>query len=580
MAGPPLRKSVAVIGAGPSGLCATKELVQEGHDVICLEREAEIGGLFRFSEDPDKIGVWRSCRLTSSALVTSFSDHRPWGEADPPQHRHWGHAEYVAYLKAYVDEFGLAGRIRLGCEVTAVEPGGDRAWRVSYRGPEGGATETLEVDAVAVCSGLHRKPHIPDLPGLGDFRGRVLHSAYYKDCDGLDARRAVFIGAGESGGEVIDEMSRRFERSYVSLRRGVFVIPRLLNGLPNDYTGTRLLYSLPESVVRRSDPEARSRLKRLSAILFPLAILRTALLGAQRRLKRRRRSNAQTKVQAALSAATRARDRRTEALILQLRDASGGNQFESFATKTEGFVNAMVEGRAELRPGIRVVVRDGVIFEDGSRVEADALVFCTGFEPASAPFLSAEVDLSRLYLNCYSPAVGETLAFIGFLRPPLGAIPPMAEMQARLFARVASGRQKLPPRSAMEADIERRIGKRRAYFRQVFDRLPQLVDYSTYMDELAELIGCKPRARDLLLRPRLLFKLYTAPFCAAQYRLRGPHARPRAAERMLLSAPSHFMAVRFVDLALSRLASACGWEAFRPRLNLGSRSATLAHHIE
>ena len=173
MADSPTRKMVAVVGAGPSGLCTAKELVQEGHEVICLEHELGIGGIFRFDPDPARIGVWRSCRLTSSALVTSFSDHHPWDEADPPQHRHWGHSEYIAYLESYVIANDLAGSLRLGCEVTAIEPSENR-WRISWLDIGRGVPETLEVDAIAVCTGLHRQPYIPSLPGLEDFRGKIL----------------------------------------------------------------------------------------------------------------------------------------------------------------------------------------------------------------------------------------------------------------------------------------------------------------------------------------------------------------------------------------------------------------------
>ena len=70
-----MKKHVAVVGAGPSGLVAAKELLQEGHEVTCFERDAGLGGVFRYREGPEQPGVWRTCRLTSSMLVTYFSDY-------------------------------------------------------------------------------------------------------------------------------------------------------------------------------------------------------------------------------------------------------------------------------------------------------------------------------------------------------------------------------------------------------------------------------------------------------------------------------------------------------------------------
>lgn len=50
-----------------------------------------------------------------------------------------------------------------------------------------------------------------------------------------------------------------------------------------------------------------------------------------------------------------------------------------------------------------------------------------------------------------------------------------------------------------------------------------------YKDQLADLVGCKPDLRRLFFRdPLLAFKCFFGPCCAAQYRLMGPGAWPRA----------------------------------------------------
>jgi len=585
-------KSVAVIGAGPSGLCATKELLQEKHSVLCFERTDSIGGIFTFRQDPCAVGVWRSCKLTSSALVTCFSDFFPeWESAEPFRHCHFTHRQYLEYLRRYAEHFDLVRCIRFGCEVTAASPGENGDWLVTISDKSG--SQTLRFDAVAVCTGVHRVPYTPELPGLADFRGQILHAAHYKTPTSIRGTSAVFIGAGESGSEIVAEASKKLNRSYVSLRRGVYVIPRLINGLPNDYTSTRLLYSLPEFVVRRSDAGARSLKQKLFWALFPFGLARTAVVRMQRLLKRaanRRRAEARLatvagklgreKAAAALvnESAVRAK---VEKLIHDLRRQSRGNQFDTFATKTEGFIEAIVQGRSELRPATASVTPTGVIFTDGTSVDVDAIVLCTGFDAASTPFIKPPIDLRELYANCFTVEHRERLAFLGFVRPPLGAIPPMAEMQSRWFAQILSGNCTLPSGAEMQADIERRRDKREAYFNQVFRRLPHLVDYSTYLDELAERVGCKPRARDLLLKPVLLYKLYTSAFSGVQFRLRGPHARPQLAERILRHTPSHFMAVRFGDLAFAKLAGFLGLRRFQPRLSLThARAPTSADLVQ
>lgn len=572
-----------MIGAGPSGLCTAKELLQEGHSPTCFERTADIGGIFKYRDDPAAIGVWKSCKLTSSALVTSFSDFFPNANAAQPfEHRHLTHTEYVEYLESYARHFGVFQHIRFESEVSSIAPSDDGGWIVTISERDG-ARYSMQFDAVAVCSGIHCVPAIPRLPGIETFQGQVVHAAHYKVPESIHGRSAVFVGAGESGGEIIAEASRRLQRSWLSLQRGAYVIPRLVNGLPNDYTSTRLLYSLPEFLVRRSDPKAKALVARLKLVLFPFALVRLVIrftaiatkicrgvFTAQRRRQSLEKLLGPTKGRA-LAVSELTVDRKVELLIASLRRRAGGNQFETFATKTDAFVHAIAQGRCELRPAITQVTPSGVVFADGTRAEADALVFCTGFEAASAPFIKVDIDLKRLYRGCLTTTYREGLAFIGFLRPALGAIPPMAEMQARWLAQVLSGNIALPRADVMDADIEQRRRKRSIYFQKIFERIPQIHDFSTFMDELAEEIGCKPRLIDHILEPRLLHKLYTSAYCAVQFRLRGPHAQPSLARRILLYAPSHFKSVHVLDIAFAKLASRAGFGQFRPRLSLAGR---------
>lgn len=509
--------------------------------------------------------------MTSSALVTSFSDYFPaWDSPEPFPHKQLTHAEYVDYLHRYADHFGVTPRIRFSCEVVDVVRTADGRWDVTVQQRGTVERSTHRFDAVAVCSGLHRLPQVPDLPGLEGFGGQVVHSAHYRGPARFAGQSVLFVGAGESGSDVIDEVSRVTRRSYVSLRRGVFVLPRMLNGLPNDYTGTRLLYSLPEFVSRRSDPQARLTRRRLTLSLLPLAVGRLLVDRVAGLLK-------------ALSSRPAADPgallRDVERLIAQLREGAGGNQFETFATKTDAFLTAVVEGRCELRGGLRELTEGGVVFDDGTQVEIDAVVLCTGFQAPSAPFLSEPVDMTRLYKMCFDPEVGDSLAFVGFLRPPIGAIPPLAEMQARWFARICSGGVGLPEAAGMRAIVDREKRARDAYFRQVYDRLPNLVDFSTYLDDIATLIGCKPRLTDLARHPRLLYKVYTAAFSGTQYRLRGPHAQPELARRVLLHAHSHVRFVRFFDLAGAEAARLLGLRQFQPHLTLAGQLRPSRHKL-
>jgi hypothetical protein len=586
---PQRKRTVAVIGAGPSGLCTTKELLEEGHSVTCFECADDLGGIFNYRSSEKVACVWESCRLTSSILITSFSDFFPdWSKTPPVEHRHFTHREYIEYLRQYAENFFLMPHVRFACRVTELRPLDDGGWAVTAKATHEEIPRTFHFDAVAVCTGVHQIPHIPSLPGLAAFHGQILHSAHYRTPKSIQGKSAVFVGAGESGAEIAAEASHHLDRCHVSLRRGVVVIPRLLNGLPNDYTTTRLIYSLPELLMRRSDPLAQLAKRRLKRLLFPLAFLRAALIGLGRLavfLRRSRHPRSKRSEVSAIGgsavATKRKMEKKVEELIIVLREQAGANQFETFATKTESFLRASAEGRCEIHPAVDRVHENGVTFSDGQMIDVDSIVFCTGYEPSTVPFLvGAEIDLRRLYLNCFTSKYREKLAFIGFLRPPLGAIPPMAEMQARWFSRLLSGSCELPDKHGIDGDIARRQQKRSIYFHKVFARLPHLVDYTSYMDTLAEKIGCKPRIREMLLRPKLVYKLYAAPFSALQYRLRGPHARPEMAEHILLGSPSHAKIEHLFDLISSRLAGWLGVKLCSPRLSLFGDLSSHNYNIE
>jgi len=99
-----------VIGAGPGGLVTTKELLEQGvSEIVCLEQNNEIGGVFANAYD--------NLKLTSSCTYSMFSDF--W-IGDGKQHHFWTKEEAVDYWKNYAQHFGLLDKIRFKSEVISV----------------------------------------------------------------------------------------------------------------------------------------------------------------------------------------------------------------------------------------------------------------------------------------------------------------------------------------------------------------------------------------------------------------------------------------------------------------------------
>ncbi len=480
---------VCVVGAGPSGLVALKELRAAGLDATAFEAQERPGGLFVFRE-ADGL-VWDTLHLTSSALVTQFSDFPPERPAT-----FWRHDEYVEYLHAYAAHFDLLPHIRCSAPITAAErtPNG---WSVRV-----GSEAPRHFDALVVCSGIHRQAHTPRVPGLDTFAGEVYSSTQFRRAEPFRGRRVVCVGAGESGGDIAPQIAEVAAACTVSLRRGASFLPRFVNGAPGDYLMTRLRHGVGHealSLVKRlaqagdagGTPPAEEEPDHFQAEPEVGRVVRTAL-----------------------------RDTRLA-------------RWQQFATKTTALPESVARGQSVLKPGITAIEGSTVRFEDESEVEADVIVFCTGFEPPAWPFLGAHAPARGLYRRVFAPELGKTAAFVGFARPAIGSIPVIAELQARWVARVLSGQCALPGPEAMLEAIAGDEAATTQTFPKDFEQLPYLVAHAKYLDGVAREIGCMPEVRELRRTPGLLRAFYSAPFTAVQYRLVGPGALPDAAQRLL-----------------------------------------------
>ena len=545
---------VAVIGAGPSGIATTKELLEEGHDPTCFERAGDLGGVFRFGED-DGV-VWESCRLTSSGLLTAFSDF----PAPDDQLGHMTTGEYVTYLERYASTFGISSRIRFDTEVSAVLPDPAGRWIVRTATRDGRDEDEQRFDAVAVCSGLHQHPLKPTIPWLERFQGEVLHGAEYRRPAQVKGRRVLVIGAGESGADVVAEVAEHAAETVVSLRRGVAVLPRKIRGRPNDYRTCRIANSSADWVFETRNPADRRKLDVYRIVFLPVVVA-DKLVQMAARLADGVRASRRPPI-----------ERATTQLTKQLLAESGGTLQEQFGTKSDEWVAAIASGRCRRVGAVVRFDEGGASFEGGERFEPDLVVLCTGFE-TKVPFIDDALTEAPRYLHTFAPSVGPSLAFVGFVRPAFGAIPPLAELQARWFALVLSGAVRLPPEAAMTEGIEQIAEFRRRYFRAVRERLDHLVDFTSFCDALAAEIGCKP-TKEALARESTRFRrrFFDGPFVAAQYRLVGPHAKPEIAraviEALPVAYPRHELLTFHVRASLSRVLHRLLGSQYAPKLEL------------
>ena len=200
-----------VIGAGPAGLAAARELNAQGLKTVILEKADRVGAVWRRHYDRLRLHTPRSISaLPGLELPAAFG-------------RYPSRAQFVAYLESYAAKFAL--KPRFGATVRAVRR--DCAgWRA-----EAGA-HSAAAPIVVVATGWADFPHLPTWPGVASFKGPILHSSAYRNPEPFLGKRTLVIGFGNSGAEIALDLCEAGVDVSLSVRGPVCVLPRDLLGVP------------------------------------------------------------------------------------------------------------------------------------------------------------------------------------------------------------------------------------------------------------------------------------------------------------------------------------------------------------
>lgn len=184
---------VVVIGAGMAGIAALHTFVRRGHtDVTVLEKGADVGGVWYWNRYP---GL--TCDVPSQLYQFGFAPKADWSHiwADGP--------DIQRYHRDVVDELGLTDHIRLNTEVVAAQWNDDTSsWTVTTADGE-----LLIADVVVCATGVLHHPVVPDIPGLDDFAGDVVHTARWDDDVVTAGKRIAVIGTGSTGVQVVSALA-------------------------------------------------------------------------------------------------------------------------------------------------------------------------------------------------------------------------------------------------------------------------------------------------------------------------------------------------------------------------------------
>lgn len=429
---------MCVIGGGVSGLPTVKHLMDRGVEFDAFEIGSDIGGLWQYDNDNGRSPAYASLHIDTSKERFAYTDlemPKEW-----PAYLH--HTQVFEYLTMYADVFDLREQISFRHQVLRAEPN-DGHWSVTVRDLESGEESLKQYRAVVVASGHHWDPNIPEHET--EFTGETMHARSYRTPEGFIGKDVVVVGVGNTGADIASELSWHARSVTLSTRSGAHVLPRYVFGRPLDNFSTRLSSQLPIGVQRAA-----------------YQVLLYAARGSQ----------------ASYGFPT------PDTPILSQHPTVSGD-----------LLALVKDNQIDVRPGISRFDGDEIVFTDGTRTRAGIIILATGYH-ISFPFLddvvvSAEANHVGLYKQVV-PVDIPGLFFVGLIQP-VGALPPLAEQQARWVAQLLDGFP-LPSAGEMKAEIITDAYERSERY-QDRPRHTIQVDYWPYLDSIREMCDANQESR-------------------------------------------------------------------------------------
>lgn len=483
-------RKVGVIGAGVAGLSTAKTLLSQGLECTVFERGSVLGG------------VWSTGYLNFGVQVQrELYEFPDWPlPGDVPNFTPGPIIQ--RYLEDYAKHFGVWSRIIFETTVTGLREREDMkpGWTITHE--RNGFRDETEFDLVVVCIGLYsQQAHIPQAPGREEFAGEVIHASALKSVDQLNGKRVVVVGFGKSATDIALESASVASDTTIVFREPHWPVPQKLAGvLPFKWAMLNRLTSTlipPYYHAANAEQVVHTLGKPLVWLWWRLVEL---LLVVQCRLWSRFGN----------------RPSLVPAKPIEF-DAFG----ESTMLPRPAFYRSVRDGAIEPQRSQIVRYADtGVMLENGVRVDADIVVFATGWKTdfgfLSEKTLSSiglEDDGLYLYRQMLHPNV-DHLVFIGNASTVLSIL--TYSLQARWLAELIKGSHRLPSNEHMRQDIEKmKAWKRRCMPFSQARGARLILHMQHYHDDLLTDLGQTPLRKTGFAAP---FKEVFAPYEPSDYR--------------------------------------------------------------
>lgn len=206
---------VAIIGAGFSGIAMAVQLERLGIPYLVYERRSELGGTWSRHKYPD-------IRVDTLSITYeySFEDQYPWSEYFARG------AEVREYLQFTAKKYGVFDHIRFDCDLESAKFDEQNSkWCMTFLKADG-QREDCEAKVMVSAVGLFSTPQIPDIPGVDEFEGKIIHPTEWLSDFDVRGKHIAIVGNGSTGVQLLAPVAAEAEHVHVFQRTAQWISPR------------------------------------------------------------------------------------------------------------------------------------------------------------------------------------------------------------------------------------------------------------------------------------------------------------------------------------------------------------------
>jgi len=354
-----------------------------------------------------------------SKYSMTFADY-PW--PNDPSFIYPHRDQLRDYLLGYVKQFDLLKYFKLNCRVDSVIQFDDLKWKIKWTDLIKNSKHEQVFDFIIVASGLLSKPNIPKVKNKQEFQGVVMHSNDFKTNDlRLKDKRVLVVGSSNSSAEIASDLVGHAKSVINVFRRPFWVIPKFIQTksvnnkemfVPRDF----LLYTRKFAYSNESTYEKYTQ-------ICPKQACKNSCPP-------------------------------------DLYIDSNCGQSANFGI-SENYLKLVIANEIEIKKGdMKQFVSNGIQLEDGTIVEADVILYCTGYK-LEIPFFSQDLldkidyenDTYKNSIILYKHTFHPSLPNLGFVFLNRGLNFVGLDLQSKWIAAVFSGRIENPKIEDMQKEI-------------------------------------------------------------------------------------------------------------------------------